>query len=194
MVRYADDFVILCRTRSDADAALEVIRSWVADNGLTLHPEKTHVGDCRQPGQGFEFVMPEACLQHDGYRFEAGKRFVRKKSLTKLKEAIRVKTRRTRRAGGARGATRQPRDDRRGPQSDASRLVRLLQAGLSDHLPRYRWVYPAPIARAPAQTGKARRLRLQHRYQQTLAQCLLRNCRAVRTSHSLDGRETVSMK
>ena len=87
MVRYADDFVILCRTREDADAALEEVRAWVAANGLTLHPMKTHVGDCRMPGQGFEFL---------GYRFEAGKRYVRKKSLTKLKDSIRDKTRRTR--------------------------------------------------------------------------------------------------
>ena len=87
MVRYADDFVILCRTREAADAALVEVRAWVIENGLTLHPEKTHVGDCRVPGQGFEFL---------GYRFEAGQRHVRKKSLTKLKDTIRDKTRRTR--------------------------------------------------------------------------------------------------
>ena len=92
MVRYADDFVILCRTREDADAALAEIQVWVTANGLTLHPTKTHVGDCRIPGQGFEFVTPEACFQHDGYRFEAGRRFVRKKSLDKLKDKIREKT------------------------------------------------------------------------------------------------------
>ena len=87
MVRYADDFVILCRTREDADAALAEVRFWVAANGLTLHPEKTHVGDCQQPGQGFEFL---------GYRFEAGRRHVRKKSLDKLKDGIREKTGRSR--------------------------------------------------------------------------------------------------
>jgi RNA-directed DNA polymerase len=87
MVRYADDFVILCRTREEAEAALEDVRAWVSDNGLALHPEKTHVGDCRQPGQGFEFL---------GYRFEAGQRHVRKKSLNTLKDAIRAKTKRTR--------------------------------------------------------------------------------------------------
>lgn len=87
MVRYADDFVILCRTREAAEAALSDVRAWVSENGLALHPEKTHVGDCRQPGQGFEFL---------GYRFEAGKRRVRKKSLNKLKDSIRAKTRRTR--------------------------------------------------------------------------------------------------
>jgi RNA-directed DNA polymerase len=87
MVRYADDFVILCRTREEADAALAEVRAWVSENGLALHPEKTHVGDCRQPGQGFEFL---------GYRFEAGERHVRQKSLNKFKDSIREKTRRTR--------------------------------------------------------------------------------------------------
>ena len=87
MVRYADDFVILCRTREDAAAALAEVRTWVEQNGLTLHPTKTHVGDCMLPGQGFEFL---------GYRFEAGRRTVRKKSLDKLKDAIRSKTKRTR--------------------------------------------------------------------------------------------------
>lgn len=87
MVRYADDFVVLCRTRGDADAALTEVRAWVEANGLTLHPTKTHVGDCRVPGQGFEFL---------GYRFEAGRRLVRKKSLDKLKDSIRAKTGRNR--------------------------------------------------------------------------------------------------
>jgi RNA-directed DNA polymerase len=87
MVRYADDFVVLCKSREEAEAALAEIRAWVAENGLRLHPDKTHVGDCRQLGQGFEFL---------GYRFEAGRRFVRKKSLTRFKDNIRAKTRRTR--------------------------------------------------------------------------------------------------
>src|SRR5271157_4042233 len=51
MARFADDFVILCRTREEADAALADVRAWVSENGLALHPEKTHVGDCRQPGR-----------------------------------------------------------------------------------------------------------------------------------------------
>jgi RNA-directed DNA polymerase len=87
MVRYADDFVVLCRSREEAEAALAEIRRWVEENGLRLHPDKTRLGDCRQPGEGFEFL---------GYRFEAGRRFVRKKSLNRLKESIRAKTRRTR--------------------------------------------------------------------------------------------------
>jgi RNA-directed DNA polymerase len=87
MVRYADDFVVLCQSREEADAALAEIRRWVDDNGLTLHPDKTRVGDCRKPGEGFDFL---------GYRFEAGRRWVRKKSLKRFKDGIRAKTRRSR--------------------------------------------------------------------------------------------------
>ena len=86
MVRYADDFVVLCKSREEAAAALADILAWVTENGLRLHPDKTHVGDCRQAGEGFEFL---------GYRFESGLRLVRKKSLTRLKDNIRDKTRRT---------------------------------------------------------------------------------------------------
>ena len=87
MVRYADDFVVLCKTREEAEAALASIRAWVDSNGLRLHPDKTHVGDCLVAGEGFEFL---------GYRFERGQRYVRKKSLTHFKDAVREKTRRTR--------------------------------------------------------------------------------------------------
>src|SRR6266446_678486 len=87
MVRYADDFVILCRTEEEALAALRQVEEWVVDHGLTLHPDKTRVGDSRQPGQGFEFL---------GYRFEAGRRLVRTKSLKALKDKVRSRTIRSR--------------------------------------------------------------------------------------------------
>ena len=87
MVRYADDFVVLCKSRIEAEAALAEVTAWVAENGLKLNVAKTHIGDCRRPGEGFDFL---------GYRFAAGRRTVRKKSLDRLKQAIREKTRRTR--------------------------------------------------------------------------------------------------
>ncbi len=87
MVRYADDFVIQCRTEEEARAALRYVEAWVAANGLRLHPDKTRVGDSRQPGQGFDFL---------GYRFEAGRRLVRKKSLKALKDKVRARTIRSR--------------------------------------------------------------------------------------------------
>lgn len=87
MVRYADDFVVLCRSAEQARGALAEVKAWVEANGLSLNAEKTHVGDCRQEGQGFEFL---------GYRFEAGRRWVRGKSLKALRERITMKTKRTR--------------------------------------------------------------------------------------------------
>jgi RNA-directed DNA polymerase len=82
MVRYADDFVILCRSEAEAQAALEAVRRWVTEAGLTLHPEKTRIINATKPG-GFDFL---------GYHFERGMRWPRQKSLGKLKERIRAKT------------------------------------------------------------------------------------------------------
>ena len=87
MVRYADDFVVLCRSAEQAQAALAEVKAWVEGNGLSLNVEKTHVGDCRQEGQGFEFL---------GYRFEAGRRWVRRKSLKAIRDRIRMRAKRTR--------------------------------------------------------------------------------------------------
>jgi RNA-directed DNA polymerase len=82
MVRYADDFVILCRTSAQAQRALAEVSAWVSQAGLTLHPEKTRVVDGRAPG-GFDFL---------GYHFERGMKWPRAKSLKKLKERVRAKT------------------------------------------------------------------------------------------------------
>jgi len=87
MVRYADDWVVFCRSMEEAEDALSLIQSWIDKNGLQLSPEKTHIGSSLQPDHGFEFL---------GYRFEGGRRYVRSKSLTKFKDKIRLKTRRTR--------------------------------------------------------------------------------------------------
>ncbi|MGH7866765.1 MAG: reverse transcriptase domain-containing protein, partial [Candidatus Dormibacteraceae bacterium] len=85
MVRYADDFVVLCRTAEEAERALEQVRVWTAQAGLTLHPVKTRIVDARQGG-GFDFL---------GYHFERGQRWPRRKSLDKLRHTIRARTRRT---------------------------------------------------------------------------------------------------
>ena len=85
MVRYADDFVLLCRSEKEARQALARVQEWTASAGLTLHPEKTRIVDATQPG-GFDFL---------GYHFERGFRWPRKKSLKKMQDTIREKTGRT---------------------------------------------------------------------------------------------------
>jgi RNA-directed DNA polymerase len=79
MVRYADDFVILCRTPEDAQRALDFVRNWTGAEGLSLHPMKTKIVDVRQ--EGFDFL---------GYRFEGSERWPREKSLQKLKDTLRL--------------------------------------------------------------------------------------------------------
>ena len=69
----------MCPSGQVAQKALAEVQAWVQENELTLHPDKTHTGDCMVEGQGFEFL---------GYRFEAGRRWVRKKSLKALKDRI----------------------------------------------------------------------------------------------------------
>lgn len=85
MVRYADDFIVLCHSQEQAQQALGRVRLWVEENGLILHPSKTRLVDASQAG-GFDFL---------GYHFERGMRWPRRKSLDKLKDTIRRKTRRT---------------------------------------------------------------------------------------------------
>jgi RNA-directed DNA polymerase len=89
MVRYADDFVILCRSQAEAEQALALVRQWCEAESLVLHPNKTRIVDVRQ--EGFDFL---------GYHFQTTRqgrltRWPRKKSLDKLKDALRAKTKRT---------------------------------------------------------------------------------------------------
>lgn len=81
MVRYADDFVVLCRTQAEADAALHMITQWVEQAGLTLHPTKTKIVDSRVAS--FAFL---------GYSFRGRFRFPRAKSHEKFMDRIRELT------------------------------------------------------------------------------------------------------
>jgi RNA-directed DNA polymerase len=85
IVRYADDMVLLCRSESDAHAALALLQTWTTDAALRLHPDKTRIVDATRRG-GFEFL---------GYHFERGYRWPRTKSLRKFKDTLRAQTRRT---------------------------------------------------------------------------------------------------
>lgn len=91
MVRYADDFVVLCRNEAEAQAALAKIQGWVEEAGLNLHPTKTRVVNAAEPG-GFDFLG----YHFERYRDGSGKKWPRKKSLLKLRQTIREKTGRLR--------------------------------------------------------------------------------------------------
>ena len=83
VVRYADDLVILCRSRGDAQAALRRLRQEVERRGLKLHPGKTRVTSVNEGG--FDFL---------GYHFGQGSRHPRAQSLAKFKDRVRELTRR----------------------------------------------------------------------------------------------------
>src|SRR6185295_13281104 len=61
ITRYADDFVILTNTESEAREALRLLQEWTARWGLTLHPEKTRLIDTSIKGEGFDVL---------GFRFQ----------------------------------------------------------------------------------------------------------------------------
>ena len=84
MVRYADDLVVLSRTKEEAEQALSFLRQWAEQAGLTVHPTKTRIVNAQS--EGFDFL---------GWHFRGGKKWPRKKSLQKLREKLRPLTRRT---------------------------------------------------------------------------------------------------
>ena len=86
MVRYADDFVILCRTEAEAQRALRLVEQWTTSNGLQLHPTKTRLVDTASGG-GFDFL---------GYHFRDGRHWPGERAHRQLKQAIRAKTPRKR--------------------------------------------------------------------------------------------------
>ena len=85
MVRYADDFVVLCRSQSEAETALQMITAWVETAGLTLHPTKTKIVDSRV--ESFAFL---------GYSFRGDQIYPRRESLAKMKTRIKELTPRKR--------------------------------------------------------------------------------------------------
>ena len=93
MVRYADDFIIMCKTRKSAEEALTIVKKWTEEVELILHPTKTKILDIMQ--DEIEFL---------GYRFVKSKdydktkliwKFPKDKSIKKLRDSIRKHTKRT---------------------------------------------------------------------------------------------------
>jgi group II intron reverse transcriptase/maturase len=82
-VRYADDFVVVCKTRQQAKAALDVVEEIMTDLGLSLSAEKTKIASY---GKGYEFL---------GFRLSSKSRTMRPKSLEKFKMKIRELSRRS---------------------------------------------------------------------------------------------------
>ena len=77
-VRYADDFVVICQSKTQAEGALHLVRQVLATLGLQLSAEKTRITTF---GKGYSFL---------GFVLSAHTRRMRPKSLQKFKDKIRV--------------------------------------------------------------------------------------------------------
>jgi RNA-directed DNA polymerase len=98
LVRYADDFVVLCRSRAQADAARELSGHVLADLGLELHPDKTKVVDLREGREGLDFLGCHFRARVSGRLLERGvrryylQRWPSQAAMKRVRQKIKAKT------------------------------------------------------------------------------------------------------
>lgn len=106
LVRYADDFVVLCRSEAEARAAEAKAREVLASLGLELHPEKTKVVDLREGREGFDFLGCHFRARASGRLMERGirryylHRWPSKRAMKSIRAKVRAKTGRNRTGAG----------------------------------------------------------------------------------------------
>jgi RNA-directed DNA polymerase len=105
LVRYADDFVVLCRSERQATVALEAAREILADLGLELHPDKTRVVDLREGREGFDFLGWHFRARISGRLLERGirrhylHRWPSQRSMKRIRAKVKAQTDHRRRGG-----------------------------------------------------------------------------------------------
>jgi len=105
LVRWADDFVVLCRSEREARVALELAGEILAGLGLQLHPEKTRVVDLREGREGFDFLGCHFRARVSGRLLERGvrryylQRWPSQRAMKRIRAKVRALTDRRRRAG-----------------------------------------------------------------------------------------------
>jgi RNA-directed DNA polymerase len=102
LVRYADDFVVLCRSEKQARAAEAKARALLASLGLELHPDKTKVVDLREGREGFDFLGAHFRARASGKLMERGirryylHRWPSKRAMKSIRAKVKAKTGRNR--------------------------------------------------------------------------------------------------
>jgi RNA-directed DNA polymerase len=102
LVRFADDAVVLCRNREEAEAALELVRSVLDELGLELHSEKTRIVDLREGRQGFDFLGCHFHARVSGRLLERGirryylHRWPSARSMKRVRQRVKERTGRNR--------------------------------------------------------------------------------------------------
>jgi RNA-directed DNA polymerase len=98
LVRYADDFVVICRSEAQACAAQELAGTVLAGLGLELHPEKTMVVDLREGREGFDFLGCHFRARVSGRMLERGvrryylQRWPSQRAMKRVRAKIKAKT------------------------------------------------------------------------------------------------------
>jgi RNA-directed DNA polymerase len=105
LVRYADDWVVLCSSEREAEEALRVAGEILAGLGLELHPEKTRIVDLREGREGFDFLGCHFHARVSGRMLERGirryylHRWPSTRAMKRIRARVKALTDRRRRAG-----------------------------------------------------------------------------------------------
>ncbi len=105
LVRYADDWVVLCRSEREAQKALQIAGEILGGLGLELHPDKTRIVDLREGREGFDFLGCHFRARVSGRLLERGirryylHRWPSTRSMKRIRARVRALTDRRRRAG-----------------------------------------------------------------------------------------------
>src|SRR5579862_1150528 len=88
VVKYADDFAILCESQEDAERAKQLIAEWLKERGLTLSEEKTRIVHL---SEGFDFLGMNIRLYTTKKKKSGLVLLIRpsKKSVLKIREKLR---------------------------------------------------------------------------------------------------------
>jgi group II intron reverse transcriptase/maturase len=103
LVRYADDFVVMCRTRKDCEQAEERVRVILARLGLELHPDKTRRVELYDGNAGFDFLgchlhkrMSGTLWERTGRRLYFLQRWPSARSMQRIRQRVKELTPRSR--------------------------------------------------------------------------------------------------
>jgi len=103
LVRYADDFVVMCRTKKDCEQAEQRVRVILARLGLELHPDKTRRVELYDGKEGFDFLgchlhkrLSGKLLEETGQRLYFLQRWPSQRSMQRIRQRVKQLTPRSR--------------------------------------------------------------------------------------------------
>jgi len=99
LVRYADDFVVMCRTRSACEQAKGRIQAILGRLGLELHPEKTRQVELFDGKEGFDFLgchlhkrMSGPLLEKTGRKLYYLQRWPSQRAMQRIRQRVKELT------------------------------------------------------------------------------------------------------